>query len=77
MKYGDIKGMNFRDLASKKKELLEDLFHGQIKNAGGELGDNLILRKSRRDLARVQTAFSVLRVQKKEKKEISSDPQSN
>ena len=76
MKFSDIKGMNTRDLARKKKELLEEIFHGQMKNAMGQLGNPLELRKNRRFLARIHTAFSLLRAQKTAQQEASQRDQS-
>ena len=61
MKYSDIKDMSLRDISNKKRELLEELFHGRIKNKMGQLGDPLLVRKKRRILARIQTVFSFLR----------------
>lgn len=61
MKYADIKGMNFADLISKKKELNDELFQTKMKNCFGRLNNPLVIRQLRKDMARINTALKSLK----------------
>lgn len=57
MKYADIAGLSEKDLLKKTKELRQQLFEARMKNALGQLGNPMVIRSTRRDIARLQTAL--------------------
>ncbi len=57
MKFGEISGMTVGELKKKQEELRDLLFHSQMKNTLGQLGNPLSIRNLRRDIARIQTAI--------------------
>lgn len=61
MKYADIAGMSEKDLITKRKELREQMFEMNMKNALGQLANPMQIRAARRDVARIQTALQAKR----------------
>lgn len=57
MKYADISGLSEKELMNKTKELREQLFEARMKNALGQLANPMVIRSTRRDIARLQTAL--------------------
>ena len=58
MKFKEISGMTVRELRKKQEELKDLLFHSQMKNTLGQLGNPLSIRNLRRDMARIKTAIN-------------------
>ena len=58
MKFKDVKGFRPEELKKKKVELEASLFEMRMKNALGQLGSPIVLRTTRKDLARVNTALN-------------------
>ena len=67
MKYEDVKGLTEKDLVKKSKELREQMFEMRMKNALGQLANPMTIRAARRDVARIQTALRVKKMQSEAK----------
>lgn len=57
MKYADIAGLSEKELRNKTKELRQSLFEARMKNALGQLTNPMVIRATRRDIARLETAL--------------------
>jgi large subunit ribosomal protein L29 len=57
MKIKDIRDMSLDELAQKNKALQEELFRLQIRKTSGQLDSPAMLKKTRRDIARIQTVL--------------------
>lgn len=57
MKYADIAGLSEKELRNKTKELRLSLFEARMKNALGQLQNPMVIRATRRDIARLETAL--------------------
>jgi large subunit ribosomal protein L29 len=57
MKIKDIRDMSLDELTQKNKALQEELFRLQIRKTSGQLDSPAMLRKTRRDIARIQTVL--------------------
>lgn len=57
MKYADISGLSQSELVNKTKELRQEMFEARMKNALGQLANPMVIRSTRRDIARLQTAL--------------------
>jgi large subunit ribosomal protein L29 len=55
MKASDLREKNVEDLGELKKTLLHDVFQSRLKNFTNRLDDTSLIRKTKRDLARVMT----------------------
>jgi large subunit ribosomal protein L29 len=55
MKASDLRERSTEDLATLKASMLKDLFSYRMKNYTDQLEDTSLLRKTRRDIARVET----------------------
>jgi large subunit ribosomal protein L29 len=47
--------MNSDELAQKRRELKEEIFHLRLRRATGQLESSMKLRQTRRDIARLET----------------------
>jgi large subunit ribosomal protein L29 len=57
MKASQLRELSQPELEAKSTELRGELFSARIKKATGQLENNALLRKLRRDVARVQTVL--------------------
>jgi large subunit ribosomal protein L29 len=57
MKAIQLRDLTQHELEAKATELRGELFSARIKKATGQLENNALLRKLRRDVARVQTVL--------------------
>jgi large subunit ribosomal protein L29 len=57
MKANQLRDLTQPELEAKATELRGELFSARIKKATGQLENNALLRKLRRDVARVQTVL--------------------
>ena len=57
MKANQLRDLTQPELEAKATELRGELFSARIKKATGQLENNALLRKLRRDVARVQTVI--------------------
>jgi large subunit ribosomal protein L29 len=57
MKASQLRELSQPELEAKVTELRGELFSARIKKATGQLENNALLRKLRRDVARVQTVL--------------------
>jgi large subunit ribosomal protein L29 len=57
MKASQLRDLTQHELEAKATELRGELFSARIKKATGQLENNALLRKLRRDVARVQTVL--------------------
>jgi large subunit ribosomal protein L29 len=55
MEAKDFRELGDEDLAQKRRELKEEIFHLKLRKATGRLENAMKLRLSRRDLARIET----------------------
>jgi len=58
MKAKDIREKSVEDLVDLQKSLVREAFQARFKNFTNRLDDTSILKKSRRDIARVKTILS-------------------
>jgi large subunit ribosomal protein L29 len=57
MQAKELREMSASDLARKQSELREEIGHLKLKRATGRLENPMQLRKTKRDLARVETVL--------------------
>ena len=57
----DIKGNDPAELANTLKKLREDLFKHKMKKTTNQLENTMLIRNTRRDIARVQTVLAARR----------------
>ena len=55
MQAKDIREMADEELAQKRRDLKEEIFHLKLRRATGRLENAMKLRENRRDLARIET----------------------
>ena len=60
MKYTEFKDLSAGELKKKKASITADLFEMKMKNSLGQLSNPVQIRFLRKDLARVNTAMTVL-----------------
>lgn len=58
MLFSEISGLSARELLKMKKELRAALFDARMKNSMGQLGNPMVIRDTRKDIARINTALS-------------------
>jgi large subunit ribosomal protein L29 len=63
MKAKDLRERTSEDLGELKSTLEKDLFSHRMKNATGQLDDTSLIRKARRDIARVELILHERRAQ--------------
>jgi len=54
MKFADLREKSASDLGELKASLTRDLFSYRMKNSLGQLEDTSLMRKTRKDLARIE-----------------------
>ena len=57
MNASQLRDLTSHELEAKALELRGELFNARVKKATGQLENNALLRKLRRDVARVQTVL--------------------
>ncbi len=55
MEAKQFREMNSDELAQKRRELKEEIFHLRLRRATGQLESSMKLRQTRRDFARMET----------------------
>jgi large subunit ribosomal protein L29 len=65
MEAKELRNLNADDLVQKSVELREQIGHLRLKKATGRLEDPMILRRTKRDLARVETILQQQALAKK------------
>ncbi len=55
MEAKQFREMNSDELAQKRRELKEEIFHLRLRRATGQLESSMKLRQTRRDFARLET----------------------
>lgn len=55
MEAKDLRELADEELAQKRRELKEEIFHLKLRKATGRLENPMKLRENRRDLARIET----------------------
>jgi large subunit ribosomal protein L29 len=63
MKAKDLRDRTSEDLGELKATLEKDLFSHRMKNATGQLDDTSLIKKARRDIARVELVLHERRSQ--------------
>ena len=58
MEAKQFREMNSDELAQKRRELKEEIFHLRLRRATGQLESSMKLRQTRRDFARLETIMS-------------------
>tara|TARA_B100000676_G_C17953987_1_gene773665 strand:+ start:160 stop:363 length:204 start_codon:yes stop_codon:yes gene_type:complete len=64
MKTSELKDMTLVELASKGRDLRQELFNLKLQQVSAQLEKTSRLRTLKKDIARVETAMSTLRNQK-------------
>ena len=57
MKPQEVRDLSDHELATKERELLEELFHLRLRRATSQLPNPMKVRETKRDLARVKTVL--------------------
>jgi large subunit ribosomal protein L29 len=57
MKPQDVRDLSDDELATRERELLEELFHLRLRRATSQLSNPMKVRETKRDLARVKTVL--------------------
>ena len=55
MKASKLHDMTNEELGEQLKDLKQELFNLRFQNATGQLGDVMVIRKTKKDIARVKT----------------------
>lgn len=58
MNFKDVKDLTEKELIKKLNTLKKENFELKMKNSLGQLSNPLVIRKGRRDLARIKTALA-------------------
>lgn len=58
MEAKQFREMNSDELAQKRRELKEEIFHLRLRRVTGQLESSMKLRQTRRDFARLETIMS-------------------
>jgi len=54
----ELRDLGNEELAQKRRELKEEIFHLKLRKATGRLENAMKLRQDRRDLARIETVLN-------------------
>ena len=65
MKFTDLKDLSLAELASKSRDLRQEMFNLRLQKATAQLEKPSRLRILRKDIARVETRITQLRLQPK------------
>ena len=57
MKFVDVKDLSATELKKKKVSVTQEIFDAKMKNQLGQLGNPIVVRDLRKDLARINTAL--------------------
>ncbi|HWP57157.1 MAG TPA: 50S ribosomal protein L29 [Candidatus Acidoferrales bacterium] len=57
MQASELRALSDAELAQKRRELIDDIFHLRLKRGTGQLENPMRLRQAKRDLARVETVL--------------------
>jgi large subunit ribosomal protein L29 len=57
MKPQDVRDLSDDELATRERELLDELFHLRLRRATSQLPNPMKVRETKRDLARVKTVL--------------------
>ncbi|HEY6199587.1 MAG TPA: 50S ribosomal protein L29 [Candidatus Binatia bacterium] len=57
MEAKELRDLGGEELAQKRRELKEEIFHLKLRKATGRLENTMKLRQDRRDLARIETVL--------------------
>ncbi|MDQ5986470.1 MAG: 50S ribosomal protein L29 [Syntrophus sp. SKADARSKE-3] len=57
MKYKEIKDLSVNEIQQKNRDLDEELFRLRIRRSSGQLDSPAMLKKVRRDIARIKTVL--------------------
>jgi large subunit ribosomal protein L29 len=57
MQAKELRDLGEEELAQKRRELKEEIFHLKLRKATGRLENAMKLRQDRRDLARIETVL--------------------
>lgn len=63
MKFAEIKDLTLVELAAKSRDLRQEMFNLRLQQASAQLEKPARLRTLRKDIARVETRISALRIQ--------------
>lgn len=66
MEAKELREMSAEELAQKRGELKEEIFHLKLRRATGRLENPMKLRQTKRDLARVETVLKERALQQRE-----------
>ena len=58
MKASELKAMSEKELQAKEMELRENIFRMKFKLATGDIEDSSLIRKAKKDIARIQTVLN-------------------
>lgn len=58
MKASELNAMSEKELKSKELELRENIFRMKFKMATGDIEDSSLIRKAKKDIARIQTVLN-------------------
>ena len=61
MKFSEIKDSTAAELAAKSRDLRQDMFNLRLQQASSQLEKPARLRTLRRDIARIETHFTMMR----------------
>jgi len=62
MKAKELRELSIEELKEKEKEASQELFNLRFQKATGQLGNTAIIRKTKKDLARVKTVLKELSI---------------
>ena len=62
MKAKELRELSIEELKEKEKEASQELFNQRFQKATGQLGNTAIIRKTKKDLARVKTVLKELSI---------------
>ncbi|MDX9730379.1 MAG: 50S ribosomal protein L29 [Bdellovibrionales bacterium] len=60
MLFSEITGLSAKELVKRKRELQAELFEARMKNSLGQLANQMTIRAARKDIARLNTALTLL-----------------
>ncbi|TCK62216.1 50S ribosomal protein L29 [Seleniivibrio woodruffii] len=58
MKAAELKALSVAELKAKELELSENIFRMKFKLATGDIEDSSLIRKAKKDIARIQTILN-------------------
>jgi large subunit ribosomal protein L29 len=57
MEVEELRGLSATEMAQKKRELIDEIFHLRLKRGTNQLENPMKLRQVKRDLARIETVI--------------------